>query len=36
MRAIIGIHKQRSGEASAAEIVRSLRRGNRLDRLAGK
>jgi hypothetical protein len=36
MRAFIGIRKAASGTPAAVEMVRSLRRGDRLDRLAAK
>ena len=36
MRAFVGIRKADSGTPDAVEIVRSLRRGGRLDRLTAK
>jgi hypothetical protein len=36
MRAFVGIRKAASGTPDAVEIVRGLRRGDRLDRLAAK
>lgn len=36
MQALIGIRKAASGTPDAVEIVRSLRRGDRLDRLTAK
>ena len=36
MQAFVGIRKQASGAPDAVEMVRSLRRGERLDRLTAK
>ncbi|MGO9256245.1 MAG: CopG family transcriptional regulator [Bryobacteraceae bacterium] len=36
MQAFVGIRKQAAGSPDAVEMVRSLRRGDRLDRLAAK
>jgi len=36
MQAFVGIRRRAAGEPDAVEVVRGLRRGSRLDRLAAK